>query len=232
MLTLVSHIASGVPRQVAGRHGAVRALLGGSEASYFGCLGVLKRFQDLDLLASSFAYRRPAVVTVGHCRRAIDMVIRLKVTLQLAPQLLAALRPSRLGESLARNPQDEADGGDGGDGGYAGAADPHSSSSSSTGSELLDAICATLADPLFPRVHARIDEVISEGTTWCNSVLGMHSQECFAVKPGTDGLLDVARKTFVETLEPVPNCVVAEPHRITLNPGMPLHVTQLRAHTV
>jgi DNA mismatch repair protein MSH4 len=58
---------------------------------------------------------------------------------------------------------------------------------------LLRVIRGNLASQALDALRARIDEVITEDTTWSRSALSMRHQECFAVRPGIDGNLDAVR---------------------------------------
>ncbi|PRP75733.1 mutS protein [Planoprotostelium fungivorum] len=67
--------------------------------------------------------------------------------------------------------------------------------------ELLRAIHDTLSDATLPRLRDRICEIIDEKTVWSKGASNVRNLICFAVKPGINGLLDVARKTYLETSE-------------------------------
>jgi hypothetical protein len=49
--------------------------------------------------------------------------------------------------------------------------------------------------------HLRIKEVIDETVIDSRARFMSRTQQCFAIKPGTDGLLDVARQIFCATSE-------------------------------
>jgi hypothetical protein len=46
-----------------------------------------------------------------------------------------------------------------------------------------------------------IDEIIDEDVLYARQAFVARTQQCFAVKAGVDGFLDVARKSFCETTE-------------------------------
>lgn len=48
-----------------------------------------------------------------------------------------------------------------------------------------------------------IKELINDETTFSKSAHEMRYQECFAVRNGVDGLLDVARKTYLHTIDDI-----------------------------
>eukprot|EP00753_Platysulcus_tardus_P020846 PLAT8434.1.p1 GENE.PLAT8434.1~~PLAT8434.1.p1 ORF type:complete len:508 (+),score=190.01 PLAT8434.1:135-1526(+) len=52
-------------------------------------------------------------------------------------------------------------------------------------------------------MRAAIDEVVTEHTTRSKVTVAMRQQECFAVRPGIDGLLDVARTTYLACIEEI-----------------------------
>lgn len=52
--------------------------------------------------------------------------------------------------------------------------------------------------PELQKLRASIEEIITEDTTWCKSIMVMRQQECFAVRPGTDGNLDAMRTVSIQ----------------------------------
>lgn len=63
---------------------------------------------------------------------------------------------------------------------------------------------------LFPnkiKLSFRIGEVIDEDVTHARVPFIARTQQCFAVKAGIDGLLDVARRTFCDTSEGI-TCLI------------------------
>ncbi|XP_048500899.1 DNA mismatch repair protein MSH4 isoform X3 [Beta vulgaris subsp. vulgaris] len=55
----------------------------------------------------------------------------------------------------------------------------------------------------YARIRERIGEVIDEDVTHARVPFIARTQQCFAVKAGIDGLLDVARRTFCDTSEAI-----------------------------
>lgn len=43
-----------------------------------------------------------------------------------------------------------------------------------------------------------MSEFLTESTTYSKNLKTRRLQECFAINPGISGLLDVARKTFIQ----------------------------------
>ncbi|CAG8463257.1 4619_t:CDS:10 [Acaulospora morrowiae] len=68
---------------------------------------------------------------------------------------------------------------------------------------LLVAIRKLLSDPKLTIFEERINEVINEDITYQKSSLGLRNQRCYAVKAGFNGLLDVARQTYKETVNDI-----------------------------
>jgi DNA mismatch repair protein MSH4 len=73
----------------------------------------------------------------------------------------------------------------------------------STSSSLLTSIIHTLKQPVFEAIHYDINEVINERVQLCRSVAQKRIQECFAIRAGMDGMLDVARRTYLETIDKI-----------------------------
>jgi DNA mismatch repair protein MSH4 len=69
--------------------------------------------------------------------------------------------------------------------------------------ELLEAIVNNLIPPCARDVLDRITSVITESTMMSKGSLSAQHEECFAVAIGTDGMLDVARKTYLQTVEDI-----------------------------
>lgn len=67
--------------------------------------------------------------------------------------------------------------------------------------QLLVSICNNFTDPRISAIYSKIARTINESTTYAKNPAHMVTQQCFAVHPGIDGLLDVARQTYVETVE-------------------------------
>ncbi|RUS27664.1 hypothetical protein BC938DRAFT_482923 [Jimgerdemannia flammicorona] len=68
---------------------------------------------------------------------------------------------------------------------------------------LLVAVRKLLSDARLGWFEERIHEVINEDATYQKSALGLRNQRCYAVKAGVNGLLDVARQTYKETIDDI-----------------------------
>ncbi|KAJ8775272.1 hypothetical protein K2173_020276 [Erythroxylum novogranatense] len=60
-------------------------------------------------------------------------------------------------------------------------------------------------DEKYPSIRKRIVEVIDEDVLHARVPFVARTQQCFAVKAGIDGLLDIARRTFCDTSEAIHN---------------------------
>ncbi|KAF8773833.1 MutS protein like protein [Argiope bruennichi] len=64
-----------------------------------------------------------------------------------------------------------------------------------------------LSDERFLKLQEKISLVIHTDARWQKGVLNMHMQKCFAVKPNINGLLDVARRAYSESVNDVSDIV-------------------------
>ncbi|GFT87305.1 mutS protein homolog 4 [Nephila pilipes] len=64
-----------------------------------------------------------------------------------------------------------------------------------------------LSDERFLILQEKIGLVIHTDARWQKGVLNMHMQKCFAVKPNINGLLDVARRAYSESVNDVSDIV-------------------------
>lgn len=60
---------------------------------------------------------------------------------------------------------------------------------------LLQTIIENISDPTLQELHVLILDILNDTTVSAKSPAQMRHQECFAIRPGKNGLLDVARKT-------------------------------------
>ncbi len=68
---------------------------------------------------------------------------------------------------------------------------------------LLAECCSRLADPRFAVLQTAINNVLHADATAPRAAVDAKIQVSFAVKPGLDGLLDVARRTYAETIDDI-----------------------------
>ncbi|KAK1939219.1 DNA mismatch repair protein MSH4 [Phytophthora citrophthora] len=81
---------------------------------------------------------------------------------------------------------------------------------------LLNSIIQSLRDEQFTEIKAEIERVVND-----RSVAQKRIQECFAVRAGVDGMLDVARRTYLDTIEKIHEVV----HMYKENLGIPIRLT-------
>jgi DNA mismatch repair protein MSH4 len=60
--------------------------------------------------------------------------------------------------------------------------------------DLIKAINSTLIHEDIENIQFEIEKVVDENVVYSKNTINKQTQECFAVKPGIDGFLDVARK--------------------------------------
>ncbi|CAG8611279.1 2676_t:CDS:10 [Ambispora gerdemannii] len=96
---------------------------------------------------------------------------------------------------------------------------------------LLVAIYRLLSDPRLESFEEIIDQVINEDATYQKGALGLRNQRCYAVKAGFNGLLDVARQTYKETINDIYELVngyteqYKVPLKIQFNPATGFHLS-------
>ncbi len=61
----------------------------------------------------------------------------------------------------------------------------------------------SLRDARFQVLLTKMTERIHPDTSYQKGILSMRMQKIFAVKPGISGLLDVARRTYTETVDDI-----------------------------
>jgi DNA mismatch repair protein MSH4 len=77
------------------------------------------------------------------------------------------------------------------------------SASVSQSSTLITTLIENFNESSFGTMMKSIDETITESTSFTRSCHEMRYQECFAVRSGISGLLDVARKSFIQHVEDI-----------------------------
>jgi DNA mismatch repair protein MSH4 len=68
---------------------------------------------------------------------------------------------------------------------------------------LLETIITIISSTSCQAIQHIVDEILSEATVFSKSQHEMRHQECFAVRNGKDGELDVARKAHLQTVEDI-----------------------------
>ncbi|KAG5192158.1 muts protein 4 [Tribonema minus] len=181
-----------------------------SERVFAGTLEHLSRFADLDRMLSGLV-TVPKAVTPQTAAKGIETVICLRHTVQLLAPIVETLEEG----------MEEMRGLGGGAGestwchahmiGATGhfpadtwpMTSPLAAGDDDTGSELLKAIVDNLKDPSLAWIEGQISGILTEASITFKSALQMRHQECFAVQPDINGMLDVARKTFLQSVEDI-----------------------------
>ncbi|KAF1783540.1 P-loop containing nucleoside triphosphate hydrolase [Phytophthora cactorum] len=78
----------------------------------------------------------------------------------------------------------------------------------------------SLRDEQFRGIKADIERVVNDRVKVCRSAAQKRIQECFAVRAGVDGMLDVARRTYLDTIEKIHEVV----HTYKENLGIPIRL--------
>ncbi len=69
--------------------------------------------------------------------------------------------------------------------------------------QLLRAILVAMKQPALSRVLDAVTGIFTESTTYSKNSHAMRHQECFALKPNTDGMMDVIRKAFLANVDDI-----------------------------
>lgn len=139
-------------------------------------VALLQQFPDLDKMLSGLTHQ-PKKVTQKTASTGIDTLIFLKQALKTAPALAGALQ--QLNEKYAQQ--------------EVGPSKPSH--------PLFAAILSNLTDPSLHYIEGAINALLTDSTSISKSAHEMRHQECFALRTGIHGLLDVSRKTFLQTVE-------------------------------
>ncbi|XP_032231017.2 mutS protein homolog 4 [Nematostella vectensis] len=99
--------------------------------------------------------------------------------------------------------------------------EPLQSALKDTDTPLFKAYFESLKDPRFTAIMEKIQSVIHDDTRYQKGALNMRTQKCFAVKPHINGLLDVARRTYTETVDDITDLIkqLAEKYELPLKVG-------------
>lgn len=176
----------------------VEALIGDNWA-FLAIVALLKAFPDLDKMLSGLTVAAPKTITVRNARQAIDSLIFLRQALRTADELSIALEAllhvdadaqQRPG-TVQQRQQAETEGGGRG-----------------AVRQLMQALirnlrCTPGAGQPLDLLRQSMDDAFTEGTAFSKSSAVMKNEECFAIRAGRHGLLDVSRKTFLQCVEDV-----------------------------
>ena len=76
-------------------------------------------------------------------------------------------------------------------------------SSMKTRHQLLRAILIAMKQPALTRVLNAVTDIFTESTAYSKNSHAMRHQECFALKPNTDGMMDILRKAFLANVDDI-----------------------------
>jgi DNA mismatch repair protein MSH4 len=77
------------------------------------------------------------------------------------------------------------------------------SSMKQTRHQLLRAILIAMRQPALTRVLNAVTDIFTESTAYTKNSHAMRHQECFALKPNTDGMMDILRKAFLANVDDI-----------------------------
>ena len=97
-------------------------------------------------------------------------------------------------------------------------------------SSLLEQMIGALATDGLKQIQKQLLEFITTSTTVAKSAQEMRHQECFAVKTGHDGLLDVARKTYSDILADIAQLETTCQQQLADYCALKLHFTERRGY--
>jgi DNA mismatch repair protein MSH4 len=153
----------------------------------------LRKFPDLDKTLSGLTVV-PKNVTARTASQGIDTIIYINETIKILPDLTESLK------SLVQASSSSA--GTGSSSSAAARAAPAAARSAAV-NPLLAAMLENCATPVMAGFRHLISQVITESTQYSKSSHEMRHQECFVLKSGINGLLDLARKTYLQAVEDI-----------------------------
>lgn len=147
-------------------------------------VALLSAFPDLDKMLNGLT-AVPRNITQKTARIGIDTLIYLKQSLKLAPMLANVIENTSQKSKIVQQKSTT----------------DVLQSPTKLHNPILLAIIRNLRDPVLKSVENEILGMLTESTQYHKSSHAMRHQECFAIRNGINGLLDVARKTFLQTVE-------------------------------
>ncbi|GMI23523.1 hypothetical protein TeGR_g1239, partial [Tetraparma gracilis] len=129
--------------------------------------------------------------------KGIASLVCLKTTLKVLPAIVESLDASTKSRRAAAESVDA----------KADVADDEElsvdSDKSDGGNELAVAIQGALSDPELAVILEAIEDVFTDSTAFAKSPHAMRHQEIFALRPSTDGMMDVLRKAFLANVDDI-----------------------------
>ncbi|GMH54895.1 hypothetical protein TrST_g3702 [Triparma strigata] len=176
----------------------------GDEILFYDVLELLQRLPDLEMMLGGLVVKPSSVtkksVTTKTTTMGIASLVCLKTTLQVVPMIAAAL------EGLVADEEEEKREKELGEMGADDAAVPSDNSSDCSDSSknvLAKAILGALGAPELKEVLVAVEEIFTSSTAYMKNNHAMRHQECFALRPNTDGIMDVLRKAFLANVDDI-----------------------------
>jgi len=139
---------------------------------------------------------------VKNAKQGIESLVCLKTVLQVLPGLVKVLKTE--GGLTARESGDCSDD----DGNSDVAHDSTHAKANIEGTESLDlltAIVDALSHPDLSTILETVTSIFTKSTAYSKNAHAMQHQECFALRPNTDGMMDVFRKAFLSNIDDIYN---------------------------
>jgi hypothetical protein len=147
---------------------------------------ILGQFPDLDKLLSHLTIF-PKTWTSQTIQNGIDALISLRFTIKLVYSLNNCLRKliPNSSSGLTEDGNSEID------------------SVATNSTILFSEMLKHCEDPSLKNMDSAINQLLNESTTFSKSSIIMKQQECFAIRNGLNGLLDVTRATYTQLVEDI-----------------------------
>ncbi|GMH52272.1 hypothetical protein TL16_g01196 [Triparma laevis f. inornata] len=164
----------------------------GDEILFYDVLELLQRLPDLEKMLGGLVLK-PASnvtkrsVTTKMTTMGIASLVCLKTTLKIVPMMISAL------EGLVAEEEE----------GKKDDASQNSNTSNSAKNVLAKAILSALGNPELKEVLVAVEEIFTSSTAYMKNNHAMRHQECFALRPNTDGIMDVLRKAFLANVDDI-----------------------------
>ena len=143
---------------------------------------LLGQFPDMDQMLTGLTYI-PKSATANTVKSSIDTLIFIKHSIRCAVQLSHSFQSFFEQESSQEI--------------------LNSFSVAGNTQSYIQTFVDNLCNDNLQLIENEISQIISESTVYTKSAQEMRFQECFAIKSGTNGLLDVARKTVLLAVEEI-----------------------------
>ena len=146
---------------------------------------LLEQFPDVEKMLTGLTYD-PKTITRNTVRTAIDTLIFMKHSVKLATQLSIICKNLLDADDIYWKEYENSDRG-----------------KANRNSTYVQEFITNFSNSNLFDIEQQISNLFSESTTFSKSSQEMRFQECFAIKSGVHGLLDVSRKTYLITVEEI-----------------------------